>query len=147
MKYKKSQGLSLNTIIVAAIVLIVLIVLWAIFTGRMGGFSSGYKDTAEGQKACNDLCGALGIYGDSGHIFDTPICTATYTQARIMKVGDDNNYCCCNKGTTASADQTPARTSYSHNCMSPARCTQNDGKESSIDNCGMCIEGEICCEY
>jgi len=32
----KSQGLSLNVIIVAAIALIVLIVLWAIFTGRMG---------------------------------------------------------------------------------------------------------------
>jgi hypothetical protein len=32
----KAQGLSLNVIIVAAIALIVLIVLWAIFTGRMG---------------------------------------------------------------------------------------------------------------
>ncbi len=37
----KSQGLSLNTIIIAAIVLIVLIVLWAIFTGRMGVFTKG----------------------------------------------------------------------------------------------------------
>ena len=33
---KKSQGLSLNTIMITAIVLIVLVVLWAIFTGRMG---------------------------------------------------------------------------------------------------------------
>ena len=32
----KSQGLSLNTIIIAAIVLVVLIVLWYIFTGRLG---------------------------------------------------------------------------------------------------------------
>lgn len=38
---KKSQGLPLNTIIIAAIVLIVLIVLWAIFTGRMGEFTGG----------------------------------------------------------------------------------------------------------
>lgn len=37
---KKSQGLSLNVIIVAAVVLIVLIVLWAIFTGRIGAFST-----------------------------------------------------------------------------------------------------------
>jgi hypothetical protein len=34
--FKKGQGLSLNVIIVAAIALIVLIVLWAVFTGRMG---------------------------------------------------------------------------------------------------------------
>lgn len=40
---KKAQGLPLNTIIIAAIVLIVLIVLWAIFTGRMGKFTSGLK--------------------------------------------------------------------------------------------------------
>lgn len=32
---KKSQGLSLDTIIISAIVLIVLVVLWAIFTGRI----------------------------------------------------------------------------------------------------------------
>lgn len=45
---KKGQGLSLNTIIIAAIVLIVLIVLWAIFTGRMGGFTRdvGKQDAA-----------------------------------------------------------------------------------------------------
>jgi len=41
---KKGQGLSLNTIIVAAIVLIVLVVLWAIFTGRMGIFTSDLQE-------------------------------------------------------------------------------------------------------
>lgn len=45
---KKAQGLSLNTIIIAVIVLIVLIVLWAIFTGRMGLFTSNLK-TEEGK--------------------------------------------------------------------------------------------------
>ena len=53
---KKAQGLSLNTIIIAAIVLIVLIVLWAIFTGRMGGFSLGATAT----QSCKDACKALG---------------------------------------------------------------------------------------
>ena len=38
---KKAQGLPLNVIIIAAIVLIVLVVLWAIFAGRMGKFSGG----------------------------------------------------------------------------------------------------------
>ena len=44
---KKGQGLSLNTIIIAAIVLIVLIVLWAIFTGRMGTFTKGVVDKTD----------------------------------------------------------------------------------------------------
>jgi len=52
---KKGQGLSLNTIIVAAIVLIVLIVLWAIFTGRMGGFSLGLGTTQSCDSACNAI--------------------------------------------------------------------------------------------
>jgi len=41
MPNKKAQGLSLNVIIIAAVVLIVLIVLWSIFTGRMGVFTKG----------------------------------------------------------------------------------------------------------
>ena len=40
MKNKKSQGLSINVLIITAIALIVLVVLIAIFTGRLGGFDS-----------------------------------------------------------------------------------------------------------
>jgi len=54
---KKAQGLSLNTIIIAAIVLIVLVVLWAIFTGRMGAFATGLKGAED--KKC-DGEGGLG---------------------------------------------------------------------------------------
>lgn len=54
MMMKKGEGLSLTTIIIAAIVLIVLVVLWAIFTGRMGVFSKGLKDTTENQLKCTD---------------------------------------------------------------------------------------------
>lgn len=50
---KKAQGLSLNTIIIAAIVLIVLIVLWAIFTGRMGGFT---EEVARCKGTCRNEC-------------------------------------------------------------------------------------------
>ncbi|MFH2027602.1 MAG: hypothetical protein ABIJ08_00550, partial [Nanoarchaeota archaeon] len=60
---KKAQGLSLETIIIAAIVLIVLIVLWAIFTGQIGGFSRGVKETTLSTPACNKLCGATGLFG------------------------------------------------------------------------------------
>ena len=60
---KKAQGLSLNTIIIAAIVLIVLVVLWAIFTGRMGGFSTSYSST----QSCKDACTAAGKGIDTGN--------------------------------------------------------------------------------
>ena len=53
---KKAQGLSLNTIIIAAIVLIVLVVLWAIFTGRMGVFTTGVKDI-EKLRCTDDIIG------------------------------------------------------------------------------------------
>ena len=46
MKSKKKGQLSLNTIIIAAIVLIVLIVLWLIFSGKMGGFTKGLNETS-----------------------------------------------------------------------------------------------------
>ena len=55
---KKGQGLPLNTIIIAAIVLIVLVVLWAIFTGRMGVFTKGLKTTTEQSVLCtSDVVG------------------------------------------------------------------------------------------
>lgn len=44
---KKGQGLSLTTIIVAAIALIVLVVLVMIFTGRIGIFKAGVEKAGE----------------------------------------------------------------------------------------------------
>lgn len=53
---RKAQGLSLNTIIIAAIVLIVLVVLWAIFTGRMGKFTQDIKtQDLKTQESANKL--------------------------------------------------------------------------------------------
>ncbi len=45
-KRKKSQGLPLNTIIVAILVLIVLVIIVLIFTGRMAIFRKGIEDCA-----------------------------------------------------------------------------------------------------
>ena len=44
MANKKGQGLSLTTIIVAALALIVLVVLVMVFTGRIGTFERGLSD-------------------------------------------------------------------------------------------------------
>ncbi len=46
---KKGQGLSLTTIIVAAIALIVLVVLVMIFTGRIGVFKTGVEKAGEAE--------------------------------------------------------------------------------------------------
>ena len=57
---KKAQGLSLTTIIVAAIAIIVLVVLIAIFTGKINIFGDEYSDTTE--EATSDVCSPDGIW-------------------------------------------------------------------------------------
>jgi len=95
---KKGQGLSLNTIIIAAIVLIVLVVLWAIFTGRMGTFASGVKEVEKCSNACTNLGytsggGALraNCAGDNNMYLGTG-----YVQDSGAKFGDSKG-CCCTK--------------------------------------------------
>ena len=56
MKNKKSQGLTLNTIIVAALVLIVLVILVLIFTGRMGITREQIDLCANNGGICQDEC-------------------------------------------------------------------------------------------
>ena len=48
----KAQGLSLNTIIIAALVLIVLVVLVIIFSGRMGRFGKTLTEAEETEDIC-----------------------------------------------------------------------------------------------
>ena len=60
---KKSQGLSINVIIIVAIALIVLVVLISIFTGRLGTFSRGLDETS----SCTQICTAKG-YDEGQHV-------------------------------------------------------------------------------
>lgn len=79
MKLKKSQGLSLNTIIIAILVIIVLVIIVLIFTGRMGSFRKSIED-------CETKGGIPSTTPDKeGH--------ACY---RI----EENNYCCIPIGET-----------------------------------------------
>ena len=48
---KKAQGLSLNTMVIAAVVLIVLLILVGIFTGYFGSFVPSLK--AAGEQTCD----------------------------------------------------------------------------------------------
>lgn len=56
---KKAQGISMNAIIVAAIALIVLVVLVAIFTGRLGTWGQGVTTISKNEctgPAYNGAC-------------------------------------------------------------------------------------------
>ncbi|MCK5283539.1 MAG: hypothetical protein KAK00_09115 [Nanoarchaeota archaeon] len=46
---KKAQGISINTIIIAVIALTVLIILIAVFTGRISLWGRGIDDIAKGE--------------------------------------------------------------------------------------------------
>ena len=52
---KKGQGLSLTTIIIAAVGLIVLVVLVAIFTGQLGRFLTGVSKAAQEELAAHQI--------------------------------------------------------------------------------------------
>ena len=84
MKNKRGQGLSLNTIIIAAIALIVLVVLVMIFTGRMGGFTGGLQEAT----SCAQACKAAGKTG--GSYADT--CTEENT---LVGYEEGAKLCCC----------------------------------------------------
>jgi len=55
LKKKKSQGLSITTIILAVIGLIILVVLIMMITGRLGGFSKGVASSALCENVCKSL--------------------------------------------------------------------------------------------
>ena len=84
---KKGQGMSLNTIIIAAIVLIVLVVLWAIFTGRMGLFSNTLNEQT-GKKECGDE-GGKEVRIDECKSPDFPL---------FGNYNVNDGYVCCRKG-------------------------------------------------
>jgi flagellar biosynthesis/type III secretory pathway M-ring protein FliF/YscJ len=92
---KKGQSLPLNIIIIAAIVLIVLVVLWAIFTGRMGLFTKGLTDE---EKKAQDAAKQFEAEAASG---GTPIdqlspCTSfmvTGTECKCARTDGTFNRC------------------------------------------------------
>ena len=91
---KKAQGISINTIIIAAIALAVLVVLFAIFTGRLGGFSKGVSETDTCRSKCESLSTTVGTQpsvpvtaGSNPCVNDERYIAGTYS--------DGKNGCCC----------------------------------------------------
>ena len=53
---KKAQGLSLNMVIMAAIALIILVIIVAIFTGNLGKFGVGVSACSTKSGTCKESC-------------------------------------------------------------------------------------------
>ena len=84
----KSQSISINTIIIAAIALAVLVVLFAIFTGRIGGFTKGVQET----DTCAQKCTSLNSNPGSHPTQDTKSCIeGQYIAGTYI----DGKYGCC----------------------------------------------------
>lgn len=89
---QKAQGLSINTIIIAAIALIVLVVLVAIFTGRLGLFSKGLGEVTN----CDQICKARG-YGTSNPNEIAGSTNPTFGDPLTGARDSDGNQCYCKK--------------------------------------------------
>ncbi|MFC1800525.1 hypothetical protein ACFLYT_00570 [Nanoarchaeota archaeon] len=90
MMKKKAQGISMNVIIIAAIALIVMVVLIAIFTGRISKVQD--EGAAAEDRAKANICGTVGICAsecpDDYEVKDSP----------VGKWTDCTDTCCVKKG-------------------------------------------------
>ncbi len=93
---KKAQGLSLNTIVIAALALLVLVVLVLIFTGRIGKFGQGVDETNKCQTFCESINRVMGtmVYP----VGSESTCTSDGNKGVVapgISGGEENTICCC----------------------------------------------------
>lgn len=86
---KKAQGLSMNTIIIAALALIVLVVLTTIFVGRIGLWRQSTDECQNNAGICIDL-EAGACEGQYERTVDYPC----FKLDGGKKVVDDEKICC-----------------------------------------------------
>jgi len=83
---KKAQGISINVIVIAAIALAVLVVLFAIFTGKLGVFSREVDKTDN----CVARCTAIGKENGANLLVEGSQCPSGEDPVSGGKFG-----CCC----------------------------------------------------
>jgi hypothetical protein len=84
----KAQGLSLSTIVIAAVVLLVLVVLSVVFAARMGLWNEGLKHCDTVCKASSDECTTEG--------YSIPVYVSN-CQDNLGNTFDGPAYCCKEK--------------------------------------------------
>ena len=96
MPSKKAQSISINTIIIAAIALAVLVVLFVVFTGRFKVFSEGVSGAS---LTCDSGCKSVGYSGGNPYgIGTSPYLDCTSPQVRIsgrFEGMTEGQVCCC----------------------------------------------------
>ncbi|MFT4304312.1 MAG: hypothetical protein ACMXYG_07130 [Candidatus Woesearchaeota archaeon] len=92
MRSKKSQGISLTTVVIAAIALVVLIILILIFTGRISIFQSATNECPPGsdQMPIGQNCQSSGNY--------------EFIPAGIMRDDQGNTIYCCKQKSDSTGD-------------------------------------------
>ncbi len=90
-KKKRAQGLSINTIIIAALGLAVLVILFAVFTGRIGLFNKAVAGTDTCQQKCDGLgkVRAAGATADSCRAEGGTAISGAYSDVQ------EGTSCCC----------------------------------------------------
>lgn len=97
----RKGDMTINTIIVAAIGLLVLVVLIAIFTGRLGGFQQAIDVQQGAQSQCTSVCAARNFQtatlkdAASGCASEETLMIGSY------RVGTNDKVCCCKTPKTA----------------------------------------------
>jgi len=92
---KKAQSISINTIIIAAIALAVLVVLFMVFTGRMGNWIKGTDEATNCPQGCK-----AGGFKDGSPIDETSIGSCSGSSGtilpgyRIIENGVPKKCCC-----------------------------------------------------
>lgn len=85
----KKGDVSINVLIIAAMALIVLVILIAIFSGRIGKFGKEYDSTKEGATA--NVCGSNGGYCE--HVDEN--CRQGYNPSAGSWLDCTENQMCC----------------------------------------------------
>ncbi len=90
---KKAQGLSMTTIVIAALALLVLVVLTLIFTGRLGGFARGVDENTD----CQTYCDSIGYPGNAYPVVKGTDVTFDCVDPEKKVRMSSERICCCKK--------------------------------------------------
>jgi len=95
-KMKKGQGMSLNVIVIAALVVLVLIVLSIIFVRSSGSFSSDLQSCASKGGTCVPAVSTVptGIWTDEGTTTTTRGCPDGMSSIRGSCPEQEEHLCC-----------------------------------------------------
>ena len=83
LKKRNAQGLSVSIIIMAVVGLIIVVILVAMLTGNLGGFSKGARDSG----TCSTICKAAG--------YDSGVTTDVDAEQTRGLIDSDKNMCKC----------------------------------------------------